>query len=170
MGNGERGTGGSQPAGVPAFLTRLVERWAEQGIRPVGGVSEEELAAFEARRGVRIPADLRAYFRHVGGVLVNGETAALDHDLIRFWPLDEVSTLREAWVAAPDAERWFVIADYAMWTWAYVVRMGAEGATVAVSLGGAELRPVADSFEQFVELYLRRDPLVISPDQTTTHG
>jgi hypothetical protein len=91
----------------------------------------------------------------------------VDQDLIRFWPLDEVSTLAKAWVPAPEAERWFVIADYAMWTWAYVVRLSSDAreAPVAVSFGGAALRPIADSFEEFLELYLRRDPLVISPDQ-----
>ncbi|HEX8212117.1 MAG TPA: SMI1/KNR4 family protein [Longimicrobium sp.] len=150
-----------------AFLVRLVERWEEQEIRSAGGAGEDEVRGFEKRHGVRLPAGLRHYFRYVGGIAVDGDSPALDQDLIRFWPLDEVSTLAQAWVPAPGAERWFVIGDYAMWTWAYVVRLSAdaeEAAPVAVSFGSAELRPIAGSFEEFVELYLRRDPLVISPD------
>ena len=167
MGNGERGTGDA------GFLGQLVERWAEEGIRPAGGVGEDEVLAFERRCGVKLPWGLRAYFREVGGILADGESPALDRDLIRFWPLSEVSSLARAWVPAPEAERWFVIADYAMWTWAYVVRLPPEPATVApvaVSLGGAELRPVADTFEKFVEMYFSRDPLVITPDQEPTRG
>jgi hypothetical protein len=163
MGNGEQGTGGRF-----AFLDRLVERWGEQGIRSVGGAGEAEVRGFERRHGVRLPAGLRDYFRTVGGIAVDGESPALDQDLIRLWPLGEVSTLAKAWVPAPEAERWFVVGDYAMWTWAYVVRLSSdaeEAAPVAVSFGGAELRTIAESFEEFVEMYLRRDPLVISPDQ-----
>ena len=170
MGNGERGTGG---ANIPAFLTRLVERWAEDGIRPDGGAEEDAVRAFEARRGVRLPPDLRQYFLRLGGARMDGESAALDRDLIRFWRLEDVETLASSWVPAPDAERWFVIADYSIWTWAYVVRLSADpGAAtpVAVSLGASELIPVADSFERFVELYLTRDPRVISPDQEPTRG
>ena len=168
MGNGERGTGGSAQNGVSVFLDRLVERWGEQGIRSIGGAGEDAVRGFEGRHGVRLPAGLRDYFRTVGGIAADGESPALDQDLIRFWPLDEVSTLAKAWVPAPDAGRWFVIGDYAMWTWAYVVRLSSDAeevGPVAVSFGSAELRPIAGSFEEFVEMYLRRDPLVISPDQ-----
>jgi hypothetical protein len=160
--------GNSVHDGVPAFLVRLLERWEEQEIRSAGGAGEDEVRGFEERHGVRLPAELRHYFRHVGGIAVDGESPALDQDLIRFWPFDEVSTLAQAWVPAPDAERWFVIGDYAMWTWAYVVRLSSDAeaaAPVAVSFGSAELRPIASSFQEFVEMYLRRDPLVISPDQ-----
>jgi hypothetical protein len=160
--------GGWVDDGVPAFLVRLLERWGEQEIRSAGGAGEDEVRGFEKRHGVRLPAGLRDYFLQVGGIAVDGESPALDQDLIRFWPLDEVSTLAKAWVPAHQAERWFVIADYAMWTWAYAVRLSRDAqdaAPIAVSFGGAELRPIADSFEGFVEMYLRRDPLVISPDQ-----
>ena len=172
MASGERGTGGSGEGtdlrAGPALLVRLVERWGEEGIRAAGGAGEAEVRGFEGRHGVRLPRGLREYFREVGGIAVDGESPALGRDLIRFWPLQEVSTLAKAWVPAPQAERWFVIADYAMWTWAYVVRLSSdarEAAPVAVSFGGAELRNVADSFEEFVDKYLRRDPRVISPDQ-----
>jgi hypothetical protein len=173
MGNGERGTGGPEQDGAASFLERLVERWAEQGIRSDGGAGEDAIRAFEGRHGVRMPEDLRAYFRHVGGVRMDGESPALDQNLIRFWRLEDVETLASSWVPAPDARSWFVIADYSIWVWAYVIRLTADQsapAPVAVSFGAAELLPVADSFGEFVGRYLRRDPLVISPDQEIKRG
>jgi len=116
---------------------------------------------------VRMPGDLRAYFLHLNGSAAPGGGPAMDRDLIRFWPLEEVSTLAEAWVPAADAGRWFVIAEYSLWTWAYTIRLSpdADAATpVAVSFGGTELLPVAVSFEEFVGKYLARDPSVISPE------
>jgi hypothetical protein len=160
--------GEPEQSAAPSLLDRLVERWAEQGIRSEGEVEEDAIRAFEARRGVRMPGDLRDYFLHVGGVRMDGESPALDPDLIRFWRLEDVETLASSWVPAPDARSWFVIADYSIWAWAYVIRLSADPsapAPVAVSFGSAELLPIAESFGEFVEKYLRRDPLVISPDQ-----
>ncbi|HYW07013.1 MAG TPA: SMI1/KNR4 family protein [Longimicrobium sp.] len=139
---------------------RLVARWAEQGIAAVGGGAEDRIAGFEARLGARLPADLRAYFLVVGGMSMEGERA-MDGDLIRFWPINEVATLASSWVPAPDADRWLVVADYAMWTWAYAVRL--PDGVVALSHGGSELVPLASSFDEFLESYLRRDDSVIAP-------
>jgi hypothetical protein len=165
MGNRESESGVG--SGLPPFLARLVEQWAEEGIRPAGGAGEEAVRVFEARRGVRLPAGLRTYFRDLGGSAGADGGIAMDADLIRFWSMHEVETLASSWVPAPDAERWFVLADYSIWAWGYAVRLSPdpdEPAPVAVSFGGAELLPLADSFEQFVGMYLERDPRVVSPD------
>ncbi|HEX8430359.1 MAG TPA: SMI1/KNR4 family protein [Longimicrobium sp.] len=139
---------------------RLVARWAEQGIVAVGGVAENRITEMEDRLGAPLPADLRSYFLAVGGMSMDGERA-MDGDLIRFWPADEVATLASSWVPAPDADRWLVVADYAMWTWAYAVHLP-DGA-VALSHGAAELVPLASSFDEFLESYLRRDDSIIAP-------
>lgn len=139
---------------------RLVARWAEEGVVAVGGGSEDRVAELERRIGAPLPTDLRSYFLAVGGMSILGERA-MDGDLIRFWPADEVATLASSWVPAPAADRWLVVADYAMWTWAYAVHLP-DGA-VALSHGAAELVPLAASFDEFLESYLRRDDSVIAP-------
>jgi hypothetical protein len=148
---------------LPDVLARLARRWAEEGIIPADGVAEVRITELEARLGARLPTDLRAYFLAVGGMSMDGERA-MDGDLIRFWPIDEVATLASSWVPASAADRWLVVADYAMWTWAYAVRLP-DGA-VALSHGAADLVPLAASFHEFLESYLRRDDAVIAPPES----
>src|SRR5689334_1384706 len=66
--------------------------WSERGLTPAPGVSAEDLAAFEARYGLRLPPEVRLYFTTVNGVL-GGRDGAWDSDLIAFWPLADVQPL-----------------------------------------------------------------------------
>lgn len=68
-------------------LTELRERWRRDGILHGRGASEADLAAFERRHGVVLPADLRAYFATTNGTAV-GACGMEDGDLLGFWHLD----------------------------------------------------------------------------------
>ena len=135
--------------------------WTRQGVRLRPGASEEEMAAFEARYGVRLPSDLREYFAAADGF--DGST---DDETITFLGLDEVKPLGEYW--SPEVEggnSYFVFADFLISSHVYAVRLARDagaGNPVAV-VYDRELVEAAGSFSEFVAGYLESSHAVLFP-------
>jgi|SRR5215469_11878700 len=136
---------------------KLASHWGRQNIALNPGVSEEDLADFQARYGVCIPKDVASLF-----LVVNGMSGSqTDDDLIRFWPLEEVRPLSEeapTLVNPRDPEcgrSLFVFADYSIWAYAYAITLTrAAGENPVFRVVDIEPDKIASSFAEFTDLYL----------------
>jgi hypothetical protein len=141
------------------LLERLAAFWRAHGTSPGSGASEDEIRAFEARHGVRFPSDLRTYFATLNG-MANGRDD-MDDEMVGFWRLADAATAHEDNPRAGTVEKsqCFVIADFMIGSHFYVAQLSGSAQSVTPILvdTGTELIPLAESFEEFVELYLERD-------------
>jgi SMI1 / KNR4 family (SUKH-1) len=139
--------------------------WSARGLRFGPGVPEELPREFEARHGVRLPADMRGYFVVVNGMDAWGGTNLFgwDDDLFRFWPLSEVERASDHYHPdrfLEDQGSFFLFADHSISLPSYAIRLTPEGeggnAVIAIYRGGGryETTVVADSFSGFVKRYL----------------
>jgi hypothetical protein len=135
----------------PSLPELLKNNWKHSGLAVRKGVTNEDIQRFEMQHSVQLPQDLARYFETVDG-MEEGDTDA--HD-IRFWRLEEVQPVS---VEVPNADLeqsagYFVFADYSIWAHGYAIQLLHEGNQVAI-VGGARPIPIAQSFEEFLNLYL----------------
>jgi hypothetical protein len=151
---------------VDATFAALREFWRSRGIQTNPGAADGEIDAHQVRFAIRLPDDVRAYFRAVNGMSSGPESRAdMDDDLIRFYPLAECRPLSVEWPEdrLPDAEAFLCFADYSIWCWGYGVRVRTPEAGEVHALYGGKSVKVADSFIDFLAAYLRRDHSVTFP-------
>jgi hypothetical protein len=125
--------------------------------KPVGS-TETEIARLEARVGVRLPDDFKAYLL---AIAPSGQHV-LDDNLIGWWNVSEIKSIPEEYphdlknpTIAENPGVFLFFADYCMWCWAWAIGCG-EGehhGKIAV-VGGMKDRFVANSFSQFIDLYV----------------
>jgi hypothetical protein len=149
---------------------RLLAHWRERKAEPAAPCREEDLRAFEQREGVTLPEDLRQVFLVANGMNLSTKLGK-DDDGFAFWPLaDFVSADTELrrHSASPlipsDANDLFTMADYLDRSWVYAVRLRGKAIGEVVLLDGLGVHPVAPSFTEFVERYIRNSALVFPPE------
>ena len=111
--------------------------------------------------GVLLPADMRDYFAIVNG-MVPVWPGDQDDKGFSFWPLErvrwvpeELANLSPQGVAFPNCEDFYAFADYLGWSWAYAIRLApSSGGNQVILIGKDEPDLVADSFSEFVDVYL----------------
>lgn len=151
---------------MEAIFEALRTSWRSLGIRTNPGATDEEIDAHEARFAIRLPHDVRAYFRAVNGMSSGPESRCdMDADLIRFYALAECRPLSIEWPddRLPNAASVLCFADYSIWCWGYGVRVGTADPGEVHVLYGGESVVVARSFTEFLAAYLRRDHSVTFP-------
>ena len=144
-------------------LDALSEFLRTQGLTANGGASEDEIAAFERRYKVQLPADVRAYFARVNGV-VGGRDGAWDDEMIALWELRDVRPLNEEVedCQTPAADHYFVFADWSIWAHSYAIHLPPAGNEAPVFIAfNPQIERVANSFDDFLRGYIRRDPSVL---------
>jgi hypothetical protein len=141
----------------------LVSYWTRGGLKISQGCPEVAVRKFGIGNNVVLPADLRAYFLNVNGMLPE---AREDCDLNGFclWPLDRVKSVTDEIARhsspirkSPEDHLSFIFTDYREWSWAYAIRLTnrANAPNPVVHVGTLKPKIVADSFSQFVQLYVR---------------
>ena len=149
-------------------LATLRERWIAEGIACDRPATDADVAAFEARYGVVLPSDIRAYFTTVNGTAI-GAYGMEDEYLLGFWHLDEVRSFAEVFAGgsvrtpSPEEERTFVIADHSIWVYGFGIQLSAdpEAPTPIVADVASPYHRVAESFAEFLAAYLRGDEDII---------
>jgi hypothetical protein len=158
----EKGNDMSSTTASKQLKTYLVS----QDIVLTRGVSDERIKQFESYYRVQMPVDLANYFREVNG---SGEVYAFG--MLRFWNLEEVATLKEVVERTPrqaaviqadysiepgSASDLFVFADYLHESQLYAIHLADLEAqrNYVVLLDGTQPIRVADSFSDFIDLYI----------------
>jgi SMI1 / KNR4 family (SUKH-1) len=136
---------------------QVLRFWSSVGLTIRPGVSEAALAEFEARYGVVLPPDMRAYFKAVDGM--NGEMD--DQRMVTFWPLEQVKRVTDELPGEPRKhESYFLFADFLIWSHGYAIRLSADSEAanpVVIVPADGTTRRVAESFSDFITRYLADD-------------
>jgi cell wall assembly regulator SMI1 len=148
-----------------AAAHKLVAHWKKLRLPLAPGCPVEGLEKFEKQMGVPLPFDMRSYFTLVNG-MKPGSPGDQDPQGFSFWPLEKVRMVPEELadrspqgVGFPSAENFFVFADYLDWSWAYAIRLFQHSTrNQVVLIGKDEPELVAESFSEFVDLYVVDSP------------
>jgi hypothetical protein len=145
----------------------VVERWKKVVVDEDEGLTgvqqepatEETLAAFEARHGVRLPTAFRALY-----ALSNGTTEMDGHEQI-FWPLSAIDNVLRSFDAGDPAAHWIGFADFRLQATVFYLRIDrADGAaTVWIDRASKKKKPfpsccvaLTDSFDAFLAAYAKK--------------
>jgi cell wall assembly regulator SMI1 len=148
-----------------ALIRRLQDYWVRNGIQLRSGAATKQIDSFEDRYSVQLPVDLRHYFEAVDGM----DRGDADTNMFSFLPLEHVRPVTEELAhfrgipdyrtitkTLPEAEHYFVIIDYMIWSAAYAIdlnRTNQIGGIIRIC-NGTSYFEVAKSFSEFLELYL----------------
>jgi len=155
------------PMSTDQLWTRVHEVWRRSKIVIPRGATANEIAAFEAKYSIKLPADVREYF-----TAANGTGDDMDEGLYRFWPLSEVQPVHDVLVseqftyrdrfAYPDC---FAFADHCINCWDYAVRLTRDAMQPApvfrVTGSDQPGEQMASSFREFMERYAENPDNII---------
>lgn len=142
---------------IPLHIRRLLNYWQSIGIPFLPGISEDDIRLFESRHAVKLPLDFRAFFLSTNGTAVEG-SASTDLRHFDFWRLQDLKPVE-------GNSTMLYFADCMQRTWQYAIAV-ADGPLVTGSVAYVSERFVvlARSYEEFVNLYIRNDPLLYSTE------
>ena len=136
---------------------KLQRHWRETRARiSTVALSSQAIHDLERRYGIQLPDDFREY-------LLNScpRDSAFDSDNIIWWPLGRIKNIVDEYphkitdqIIARDAAKYLFFADYCIWCWAWAIACGDDENRGRVVVISGQDRFVADSFAQFVDLYI----------------
>jgi hypothetical protein len=110
----------------------------------------------ERKYSIRLPNDFREYLLH--SCPRNEE---LDDNYISWWSSGRIKNIVDEYphkitqeTIARDAAKYLFFADYLIWCWAWAIACGDDENRGRVVVISGHDRFVADSFAQFVDLYI----------------
>jgi hypothetical protein len=103
------------------------------------GATDEQLRALEQKHGVRLPADMRAFYAFMNGAGPDGEY------VFTFWPLEEIRLTTV--IGQPN---WFVFADHSVSVCEYAIKLAVDGFGSSNVYCPEVRRTVAASFSDFL--------------------
>ncbi|MGE0667412.1 MAG: SMI1/KNR4 family protein [Sphingomonadales bacterium] len=148
----------------PAF--QILMNWWEStnaGIR-IRGATTAEIAGLEHRYDILLPDSFRAYLAHAA----TADDPSYDNELTNWWPISRIRNLTEEYEnpvrpeIAVYRDRLIFFADYSIWCWAWAINCypGKDYGKVACIGGPGGF--VADTFDDFIERYIREDPTLVA--------
>ncbi|EFF83031.1 SMI1/KNR4 family protein [Acinetobacter haemolyticus] len=136
------------------IIFELKNKLQKQNISLNKPATWQEVLAFEYKYQLRLSPILRNYFLEFNGT---GEGNMAD-DYFSFFSLAQFRLVESISNSNSDKilySNCFVFSDYLVWCWGYAVELdqiGSDG--VVYQVAGTPKRKVADSFTEFLKLYL----------------
>ena len=119
-------------------------------------LSAQAIDDLERKYGIDLPDDFADYLLHS----CPEDDFAVDNNMTSWWPLDRIKSIPEEYqhessdvTIARDAAKFLFFADYAIWCWAWAIACGGDNRGRVAVISGRD-RFVADSFAQFVDVYI----------------
>jgi SMI1 / KNR4 family (SUKH-1) len=160
----------------PAYQ-QLAQHWKLTFVNLAGDVSPEAIRAFEVSHQLAFPSDFREYLIHLGGM--NGARGdETDSKLFSFWPLAEMRSVAAEYPGEefppnhpPSPDCCIVFADFMIDSHHFALRcapahpaarasVAGAGAGEIFFFGGNAVAKIADSFTQFVRIYISDDKAI----------
>jgi hypothetical protein len=117
---------------------------------------ECQIEALEARYGISLPDDFRAYLKESAPREENWD----DNDG-NWWPVNRIRNILEEYPSAvsepiaSNASQHLVFIDYSIWSWAWSISCADDNTRGQIALiGGPEEYYVANSFAEFINRYV----------------
>jgi hypothetical protein len=124
--------------------------------------SLSDIAALEQRCGVQLPQDFRDYLLAAAPAAEN-----MDAEGTKWWPLDQIKSVPEELNETDQRQaQYLIFADYLVWCYAWAIVCTEDPNHGRVSFIGGRDGFVADSFAEFVDLYLAADPSIHGNSRT----
>lgn len=135
------------------FVERVLQRWRDHGISFLPGVDESELAALEERYGVRLPDDMRAFYRATNGTHGPQNSTGTDEEVFDFWPVEDIKPPARQWPKSLD------FADYMIGEHGFAIDLDETSNNFGTVYGGGHI--MARSFSEFMDMYVAGDERLI---------
>lgn len=137
---------------------QLIQHWKRSATaRTRAAASRQDIAAFEQTYHSVLPDDFRAYFEYADGF--NQDEGYQDEEGFNFWPLNKLCRAAEydaGKYRSSTGKSYFLFCDYLDFSWGYAISLE-NSSIVMVGAADGVLAPVADSFREFVRMYVRDD-------------
>jgi SMI1 / KNR4 family (SUKH-1) len=139
------------------ILERLEQHWCQSKIQRnlIGSAraSQQEINAFEQKYDVVLPADFREYFLRLNGI-------EEDSEVFCFWPINRLRPVDLKTFNVLQAGQYFYFADFLVECNYYAIYLGNDPffQNRVVIPDSSKNCIVAQTFTEFLEVYLRDDP------------
>lgn len=145
-------------------LNDLINKWSSKNASFNMGAKDEEIHLFQKNNNVVIPNDLIQYFK-----LLNGTGDNLGDDFFEFYSIKRIKPVIEEFIdwegipdykslisSFPNRDNVYVFANYYFNLFAYGIRLYSkvEAKNEVYVFCGDEYKKIANSFTEFIELYL----------------
>jgi hypothetical protein len=144
-------------------ILELKRYWLEQGVRFSKTALIKGIYSFQETNKCLLPKDLVEYF-----MKINGTNQTHDNNYFDFYSLDNFKSVKSLYHdytripnysqlinTLPNSENYYVFADFQMCLFSYAIYLDKNlGSHSVVVLCGGEYRIIADSFSDFIDLFL----------------
>jgi len=147
---------------MSSIICNLREYWLSSQVDINTGITHEEINEFEKDFNVSLPTDLRKYFYEINGF----DYPSTDKAQFHFWSMNKIRSESDNFIRDLNTkEKLFVIADCDIEAYLYLIILGNDRESqnkVFLSIDNSKSE-LADSFSDFIKLYLNRSDDIIAP-------
>lgn len=145
-------------------IEKLKEAWGLENIFSSKLITEDELFLFQIKNNLLIPSDLFEYFK-----TLNGTNEEYDDRFFKFYSLSNFKSINDDlknWNGVPDYSNivntlveyksYYVFADFSFCMFSYAIKLYTDLSikNEVLVISGDEYKTIANSFSEFIELYL----------------